>query len=445
MFKKKLIPLFITLALGATSASAADVTQNSLEEDKANGTEEKTAVSKTLDSASKKIGEFAENIKKNLTSDGKLNLADAEKTVTVNLDVDTPESTVKKEEADTQKKSVTPLKSISQRTIENKRNYQRPDAVTSSRDGSKSSVKPIPAVPSSYLRGENQTQANLNILKSQASAPLQATPPRTTNVQASSPVKLNSDTYINMKPGENVYIPISKDHPNRLITPFSHPQVISTTLSGGKKKGECGEVCVRDGIIYITTSSNTAVTAFITQKDNEEVAFSVTMLPRAIPPREVHFKLPQAIVDKVNTKKGTKLASSAEGWEQSQPYVDSLRGSLRQVALQEIPPGYSLRAIRKTDPIPRCKHSGLDFDFANGQILEGFNLDIYVGVAENVADRPVEFLEQSCGGWRIAAVTSWPLKVLKPGQKTEVYVVTKKAEEVQSDQVRKPLISREYQ
>lgn len=435
--QKKLIPILVALALGTSSAYAA--------EDRATVNEEatKSVVAKTLDQAGKIADDLVTSVKKTLTGeekktddatsvsleDEKINIADAP-------------SKAKGDAKEENKSTLQPLKSISKRTIERKRDYQRPDAAAAMvRNDGTPATKPIPSVPASYLRGENQNEQNLNILKSQASTPVQKAKTST----ASTPVKLNNDTRIPMMPGENVYIPISKDHPNRLITPFTNPQVISTTLSGGKKKGECGEVCVRDGIIYITTSSSTAVTAFITQKDNEEIAFSVTMLPRAIPPREVHFTLPQSIVDKVNTKKGARALSSAEGWEQAQPYVDTLRGSLRQVALQEIPPGYSLRAVRRSDPLPRCKHPGLNIDFANGQIMEGFNLDIYVGVAENVANVPVEFKEQTCGGWRIAAVTSWPLKVLKPGQKTEVYVITKKDEEVQSDQVRKPLITRQYQ
>ena len=79
-----------------------------------------------------------------------------------------------------------------------------------------------------------------------------------------------------------------------------------------------------------------------------------------------------------------------------------------------------------------------------GQILEGYNLNFYVGVMTNVADSPVEFREQRCGGWKVAAVTSWPLKVLKPGQKTEVYVAVKREDEVPAESVRKPLIEREY-
>ena len=62
----------------------------------------------------------------------------------------------------------------------------------------------------------------------------------------------------------------------------------------------------------------------------------------------------------------------------------------------------------------------------------------------NVADTPVEFREQRCGGWRIAAVTSWPLKVLRPGQQTEVYFAVKREESTPAPKVRRALIRRDY-
>ncbi|ECM4797669.1 conjugal transfer protein TraK, partial [Salmonella enterica subsp. enterica serovar Albert] len=38
---------------------------------------------------------------------------------------------------------------------------------------------------------------------------------------------------------------------------------------------------------------------------------------------------------------------------------------------------------------------------------------------------PIEFKEALCGSWDVAAVTTWPLNVLEPGQKTEIYVAKK--------------------
>lgn len=257
-------------------------------------------------------------------------------------------------------------------------------------------------------------------------------------------VSINTKNTIQMKPGDNVFIPISREHPNRLLTPFTNPQVISTSLAGGKK-GECGEACVRDGVIYITTDSPTAVTAFITEKGHEDIAFSVTMVPQAIPPREVRFTLPDSIMERLSENKGRKASrKTAQVWETSLPYVEMLKAAMREVALGQVPDGYSLRKTRASEKVPHCTHPGLKIEFRNGQVLEGYNLTIYTGVITNVADVPVEFRNQNCGSWENAAVTSWPLTLLKPKQKTEIYIAVKATDEAAPENIRKPLIDREY-
>ena len=50
-----------------------------------------------------------------------------------------------------------------------------------------------------------------------------------------------------------------------------------------------------------------------------------------------------------------------------------------------------------------------------------------MGIAENDSSKALEFNEATCGDWDVAAVTTWPLKVLEPGQQTEVYVARKNA------------------
>ncbi|MDO4937841.1 MAG: type-F conjugative transfer system secretin TraK [Sutterellaceae bacterium] len=309
-----------------------------------------------------------------------------------------------------------------------------------------------PAVPAKYLRpNADQTEAKAAVdqLKENVQAEDKAAQETRRKPQTSAPVdqvSINTNTTIAMRPGQNVFIPISREHPNRLLTPFKNPQIVSTSLFSSKKKGECGEACVRDGVIYITTDSPSAVTAFITEKGHEDIAFSVTMVPQAIPPREVRFTLPPDVTERLNSRSGSNTAGikKAQAWEMSQPYVDTIREALRGVALGQIPSGYNLRKVRANDALPTCKHPGIDFNWTEGQLLEGYNLDIYVGVVKNTSDGPVEFRNQNCGGWKTAAVTTWPLTVLNPGQQTEIYVVTKRQDEIPDSMVRKPLIPREY-
>ena len=256
--------------------------------------------------------------------------------------------------------------------------------------------------------------------------------------------QLNASSQIAMRPGQNVFVPIAVNHPNRFLTPFKNPQVVSTTLTGGSKKGDCGEICIRGNVVYISTDKTFPVTAFITEKGREDIALSITMLPKQVPPREVKLTLPESVMSELRYGSGAGSAKEAQVWETSQPYVDVIRSAFRDIAKGTVPQGYVLRKVKGSDPVPTCSHPGLAFDFVKGQILEGYNLNFYVGVVTNVADSPVEFREQRCGGWKVAAVTSWPLKVLKPRQKTEVYVAVKREDDVSPETVRKPLIEREY-
>lgn len=182
--------------------------------------------------------------------------------------------------------------------------------------------------------------------------------------QAAKPVlTLNKANQIAIKPGENVFIPISREHPNRLLTPFKNPQVISSSLSGSNRAGECGELCVRSGVIYVTTDAQGAVTTFITEKGHEEIAFSVTMIPQAIPPREVRFTLPEAVMEEISTFAPNDASlSRAEKWEKTQPYVDGIRDAMRSIALGQVPNGYVMRKRSSKDKMPACKQSGLAFD-----------------------------------------------------------------------------------
>ena len=245
-------------------------------------------------------------------------------------------------------------------------------------------------------------------------------------------LKINHNTRIAMNPGQNELIPIARYHTNRIVTPFRNPEVISTSLKGGNAKdGNCGEVCVKGNAVYVSTNRTEPASMFITEQGSEERALSVTMIPRDVPPREVFLEIAGGSVDmKIAGDAMRENAAEADTFERSMPYVETIRTMMRDVALGKIPQGYTLGAVRGARNIPKCKQDGVKFDFLNGQRLAGSNLDIYVGTAQNTGKRTVAFDETSCGNWGAAAVAAWPLHILNPGQKTEVYVVMKEASKI---------------
>lgn len=244
-----------------------------------------------------------------------------------------------------------------------------------------------------------------------------------------------SNGVLKMAPGVNQIIPIAIGHPNRIVTPFSEPAVTSTSIQGGSA-GECSEICIRENVIYIATDKEYPVTMFITESGSESRALSLTMVPRRIPPREVFLELEGQ--SQLGYAGGSN--AKAEAWEESQPYIETIRSVFRSIALGQIPQGYTMNAIAGGMTVPGCAQSGLSVDFTSGQVLMGHNLTVYVGVATNVSDRNLEFMGQACGNWDVAASTSWPETLLEPGQMTEIFVAVKKSRGTAPSSTRPSLI-----
>lgn len=217
------------------------------------------------------------------------------------------------------------------------------------------------------------------------------------------------------EPGVNQILPVAIDHLNRIVTPFGNPEV--TTSSSASTE-------IRDNVVYVGTDNDSPVTMFITQRGSEAEALSLTLVPKRIPPRELFVELPNSS----GMQHGLAGNENAKKWETSQPYVDTIRGVMREIALQNKPPGYTLGDVDGRGNLPRCSQSDLSFDFSNGQVMSGQNLEAYIGLATNNSSHPVEFKESSCGDWNVAAVAAWPDNVLKPGDKTEIYVLRRKGE-----------------
>ena len=252
-----------------------------------------------------------------------------------------------------------------------------------------------------------------------ASAPSPIEPGNTRNRQPESGASTSgevapvSQNRFELEPGINQIIPVAIDHLNRIVTPFSNPHVTTT-------RGAAATTEIRNNVVYVATDRDTPVTMYITQKDSEAQALSLTLVPRGIPPRELFVDIkgnPAAL--------GLLHNRPAEQWETSQPYIETLRGLLRTTAMGELPQGYTFHKIERDTRLPICQQSGLSIDFSAGQRMVGQNLTVSIGTATNTSGQPIEFREASCGDWDVAAVAAWPRNVLSPDEMTEVYVVTR--------------------
>lgn len=247
--------------------------------------------------------------------------------------------------------------------------------------------------------------------------------PSAQSAQSEFTASVNSNPTLTMKPGINQIIPIATGHPNRIVTPFSTPEVVSTSLTGMDASGACGEVCIKENVVYVATDKAHPVTMFITEKGSQAQALSLTMVPKRIPPREVFLKMKDGLV---NGSYGSFAGNSkAASWEKSQPYIQTIRSVFRSAALGEIPPSYNIGKVPKGAVLPSCNAPGISVNFSDGQFMSGHSINVFVGVAVNNSHQPIEIKEAWCGAWDVAAVAMWPRNVLGPGEKTEVFVAKK--------------------
>lgn len=229
-----------------------------------------------------------------------------------------------------------------------------------------------------------------------------------------------------LKPGVNRIMQISRGHPNRLVAPFSNPEVRTTNTDA--------EITTSGEIIYVATGSEQPVTLFVSPKGNERMAASITLLPKAIPPQEIRFTLDAG-------KEVIKYANpTAEQWETRTSYIDTITQAFRALALQDLPQGYAMRSPTQQDYLS-C-YAGKHVSFDLGQVVEGHNMEIQIAVATNNGPHPIEVIGHQCAGKRVLAAAEWPRSVLEPGQKTEIFVALQRLDDAEPE-IRRPSLIQE--
>lgn len=224
---------------------------------------------------------------------------------------------------------------------------------------------------------------------------------------------------VQVKPGINELMPIAVGHLNRLVTPFDNPVVTTTSQATTSTKGK---------IVYVATADETPVTLYITPGDNQDIALSLTLIPKRIPAREIHLSL-----DKDSYKVLTKLqqqstTSGSKASDLEQAYIIQLKMLFRDLGLQKTPAGYSLRDPSPSEHI-HCLQDKVQI--RTGQVLEGQDMLILVGLARNTSSDPLELDERSCATNKddVLAVAAWPKVVLGQNESTELYVTVRRTPE----------------
>lgn len=231
------------------------------------------------------------------------------------------------------------------------------------------------------------------------------------------------DKTVTLVPGVNEVISIAKGHLNRIVTPFEAPVVHTTSTA---------KISTEGNVLYVASQSESPSTLYVSPKGQRDLALSITLLPRAIPPREVRLAMEgdSALVYASSSRAGE--------WEREQPYVETLKSAVRHLALGEVPPGYGLRAWSADDMAMACAQPGIRVE--PRQVLPGSDLILMAGVATNTSTSRIEINEASCRRDGVLAVAAWPEASLAAGESTEIYVVTRRPAQANEARQRPSLI-----
>lgn len=213
--------------------------------------------------------------------------------------------------------------------------------------------------------------------------------------------------------GVNELISVSKGYPNRILTPFEDPVV--DTLQGSNKSFLFDK---KGSVLLISPTTERPVGIFVRENGQFDNAISLTLIPKAIPPREIHLKFDGS---QVISKKTSRRAKT---WEKSQPFVSLLGNLYSDLVKGKLPSGYSL-----TKPEPQDVYQ-FNCDFGDApiyttleQLVEGGELRVGVLSAYNDSDVPLEPRESSCDNFGVASVAFYP-SVIKPKSYSEVFIVS---------------------
>lgn len=233
---------------------------------------------------------------------------------------------------------------------------------------------------------------------------------------------------LELEPGVTEVLPISKNHLNRIVTPYTEPEVRTTSNA---------KVEVDGHVVYVASRSSAPITLYIMSSASQAQALSLALVPRAVPPKEINLTLAEA----ESSGKARRLdPGAARAWEESQPYVQTIEQLLSGLARGKVPQGYGMDRITDAMWQPSCaspKGGDLTYDFAGiGQRVSGGSLLGYIGRVTNVDDEVIELDERWCRTEGVVATAFWPRIVLQPGEQAEVYVVRRR--EVRSSAPERP-------
>ena len=279
------------------------------------------------------------------------------------------------------------------------------------------SILALVAPTMAFAQASNDTDADAIALPA---VPAEADPRRGQTTQSGRRQIVDTLQTITVEPGVNEIIQIAEGHPNRIVTPFKAPRVVTTATAS---------VETSENVIYVAPANAGLITMFLTETGDESVSISLTLQPKKIPPRELRLDLsPGVLIPKADETQSRQVRG-----ESSRAYVARAGDVFDELAKGRVPDDFAF-SQEAPPPFPLCTvENGYEVSFAKGQYLLGEGQEIYVGVVRNGGVVAAAFQEPWCYSEGVVAVALWPHATLRPGEYAEIYLARRIADPADQD------------
>ena len=240
------------------------------------------------------------------------------------------------------------------------------------------------------------------------------------SLAATAPVKLQ------VSPGQQQPVTLSRLHLNRIVTPFTAPQIRTIDQA---------DIRIEGSVIYLSSQQEEPFVVYITPHNSETHALSLLVTPLDVPPKEIQLTLSKQWQQKLHHNR-----EAAKRFEEAGDYLNTITEVLSTLVKGQVPEGYELGKPHKVNLQP-CQQDGLTFNFAAGQQIQGHHFNVLVGTARNITEKPVTFHEHHCHSRNVSAVSMWPKNTLYPGQQRELFILFHASEPESAPLVRPSLLS----
>ena len=141
----------------------------------------------------------------------------------------------------------------------------------------------------------------------------------------------NAPVKLQVSPGQQQPVTLSRLHLNRIVAPFSAPQIRTI---------EQADIRIEGSVIYLSSQQEEPFVVYITPHDSEAHALSLLVTLLDVPPKEIQLSLSKQWQQKMNRNN-----EAAKRFEEAGDYQQSITELLSILVKGQVPEGYELGKI----------------------------------------------------------------------------------------------------